>query len=299
MVRSHSFAVLRLSPSGARGERLNIGVLVFGEDGLEVRLAHRLDKVRAISSAVDQRTLRALASRLEQIDADGRLSGVDNPSARRKAIERVGPLSLSELGSFTSLNDIEYQYRLDSVLKALVEPEPAPKSFRPRKSKLLTELKAAFRLEKVLARRDENLLSHRIVSNLELAKGLVADLALRNGAMHVIETVDVSSDEVSPRKAVSDVAVAALVLEQARINYGDDFTRARLVYNATSAMEDLARPSLEAAAHQGTELVNWASGEDRNHFIDMILSLAVPYDADANSRPAAFPIDDIPRLRLR
>jgi hypothetical protein len=63
-------------------------------------------------------------------------------------------------------------------------------------------------------------------------------------------------NEDSLRKAISEIGVAALVLERARMKFGDDQTHAKLVYSASLLLEKIARPSLDAAAHQGTQLIN-------------------------------------------
>jgi hypothetical protein len=159
----------------------------------------------------------------------------------------------------------------------MVDAEPAHARLRAKRSKLLTQVKSSFRQERVLAKRDEKLDSHRIVSSFRLDEGLVADLVLRNGAMHVIETVDASGNEDSLRKAISEIGVAALVLERARMKFGNDQTHAKLVYSASSFLEKIARPSLDAAAHQGTQLINWASADERNKFIHSLTSMATPF----------------------
>ena len=161
-------------------------------------------------------------------------------------------------------------------MNLLVDPEAAPAKLVKKRTKLSTAFKAALRIERVLARKGESLSAHRVVSNVQIAEGLAADFVLKNGAMHIIETVDASSDEATLRKVVSDIAVSALVLEQARMTFGASNTKARLVYDASSIMERIALPSLEAAAHQGAELVNWASHDDRRALIVQISKLADP-----------------------
>jgi hypothetical protein len=96
--------------------------------------------------------------------------------------------------------------------------------------------------------------------------------------MHVIETVDATNPDVALRKIISDIAVSALTIEQARIVYGQSETNGRLVYNASSTAETAATPALEAAAHQGIELINWASDTDKTKFVHLISSLAVPFE---------------------
>jgi hypothetical protein len=109
-----------------------------------------------------------------------------------------------------------------------------------------------------------------------LDDGLIADLVLRNGAMHVVETVEASGGEESIRKTVAEVGIAALVLERARMRFGEKETKGRLVYSASAALEHIARPSLEAAEHQGAQLINWDSADDRAKFIQSLTILATP-----------------------
>ena len=163
-----------------------------------------------------------------------------------------------------------------SILKAMVDVEPAGRVHREKRSKLLTQIKRQFKIERVMAKKDEDLSSHRIIPSFEMDDGLVADLVLRNGAMHVVETVDASGGEKSFRKAVSEVGIAALVLERARMKFGKNQTKGRLVYSASPALERVAMPSLEAAEHQGAQLVNWDSADDRAKFIQSLTMLATP-----------------------
>lgn len=139
----------------------------------------------------------------------------------------------------------------------------------------MTSLKAAFRDEKVLAKKGEGLDSHRIVANEPLAEGLTADLALRNGAMHIVQTVDASNTERA-RKAIQEIGISALVFEQARIRYDNMETRPRLVYSANSQMESSISAALNVAEHQGADLINWESRDDRTRFVVDLSSLAEP-----------------------
>jgi hypothetical protein len=276
MVQSFKFAVVRLSPGGVRDERINVGLAVFSDDDIDVRLTPRLDKIRVLSAALDQEIIRELSDSIAQRDLETRVAGVLDANARRVSIGDVGPLVLSTLGTFTCSSEREYEARIESIFAAVINPEPAAPIVREKKSKVLTQLKKALREQKVLARNDEGLGSHRVVPNLLLADGLVADLVLKNGNMHVFETVDISSSQTTARKAVTDIAVSALVLEQARIVFGQNDTRARLIYEASSSVESAARSCLEAAAHQGAELINWASNSDKIKLVNSIALLAIP-----------------------
>ena len=77
---------------------------------------------------------------------------------------------------------------------------------------------------------------------------------------------------------------AALVFEQARIKFGDLETKPRLVYSATANMENSISPALHAAEHQGADLVNWDSRDDRTRFIVDISSLAEPAESQQRAK---------------
>lgn len=274
MAPSFKFSVVQLATEQDRGERLNVGVVVFNDDRLDVRVGRRLEKVRAISAAIEPDDVRRALEGMVTLDGKLRDRGAEL-NERLRFLSKLGPLTLSRFGEFEADGASTYEARVASILKALVDAEPAPMRPKEKRSKLLTQMKRIFRDEKVLAKRDEDLSSHRIVPGYEVAEGLTADLVLKNGAYHVVETVDASGDESTVRKAISEIGVAALVLERARMKFGDG-TSARLVYEASSSLERVAMPSLEAAAHQGAELVNWASAADRGKFVHYLSSLATP-----------------------
>jgi hypothetical protein len=284
MDRYYKFAIVRFAPDELRGEQLNIGVAVLGDSYFEVRSTRRLDRVRSISGALDLNSLSALLKNLSSIDADNREAGKLTIEQRLAELGKVGPLKLSEPGTFRSSDPKTLQDRITSILKRYVEPEPTLSRPRPKKSRVLTEVRSMLKKQRVLAQKHEDLDSHRIVPNFELDEGLTADFVLRNGAFHVVETVDVLGDQSAYKKAVADIAVSALVLERARMRFGEEATKGRIVYSAPAAMERVAQPSLEAAAHQGAELINWASETDRMRFIQGLAILAVPLDKKRKQR---------------
>lgn len=275
MAHCYKFAIVRLFPDAVRGEQLNIGVVVFSDHGLDVRISRKLDKVRAVSAAIDVDTLRELVENLNGLDERLRAIG-SNDATRLSVLSHVGPVSLSPMGTFEAADAIMYEARVTAILKSQVDPEPAPPRLRKKRSILLTQVKDLFRRERVLAQKNETLDAHRIIPSFELDEGLVADFVLKNGMMHVIETVDATGGVESLNKAVSAIAVSALVLERARMKYGADKTQARLVYSAAASLERGAMPSLDAARHQGAELINWASADDQRRFVHSLSSLATP-----------------------
>jgi len=275
MAHSYSFAIVRLGTNDARDERLNVGLAVFG-DKLDVRIGRRVDKVHALSAGIEVATLRDLISNLAQMDETLQHGRIADVTERHTELRVLGPLSLSPLGTFVADTATDYEARVSSIVKAMVDVEPAPRVIREKRSRLLTQVKRIFKQERVLAKKDEDLSSHRIVTAFELDDSLVADLVLRNGSMHVVETVDATSEGETAKRAISEVAVSALVFERARMRFGKDSTKGKLVYSASATLERIAKPSLEAVENQGAQLVNWDSADDRTKFIHSMSMLATP-----------------------
>ncbi len=278
MARFTKYAVARFSSHPVRDERLNIALVVFNDDGLDIRMGKRLDKVRAISGMADIGELRDRFEKIVELDQALINSGDKTAEARWQILTELGLADLSNISDLECSTKVVYENSINLLMKGLVEPEPSKLRGNVKKTRLLATVKLALRREGVLARPGENISDHRVVPNVPLAEGLVADLVLKNGAMHVVETIDASSQDSSARRIVTDIALSALVLEQARISFGEQETRANLIYNASSSTESIAMPSLRAAAHQGANLINWQSHDDQRQFITYLSSLAIPYE---------------------
>ncbi|MEO1969262.1 MAG: DUF3037 domain-containing protein [Sphingomonadaceae bacterium] len=269
-----SYAIIQIGDD-QRGERLNAGVAFFTDGGLDVRFPRRLEKLRALSSSLDLDKVRDSLFALSEYDQPAAKSGA-SVEDRIVHLSSLSAFHFSGISQFVAPSADAYESWARRLLSIFVEPEPAiPTKFK-RRTRLTTSIKKAFRDQRILARRGEDLNAHRVIADFHIADGLSADFVLKNGAMHVIETVDASSDVITLRKAVSEIAISALVLEQARMTFGERKTQARLIYDASASIEKLASPSLEAAAHQGAKLINWASHDERRSLIVQLEHLAEP-----------------------
>jgi hypothetical protein len=276
MARCYKFSLLRVVASPPRDERLNVGLAVILEGSLDVRVLRSLGKLNALSLAFDSETVRSAADRLKDLDRSFSAPG-DSDEIRLARLAELAPFEFSPIAHFYAQSPEAYEQQISFALKSFVEPEPAPKAaIRGKATKLAVSLRRAFRKDRILAQRGEDLGAHRVVPNVALAPGLVADFVLKNGAMHVIETVDASGDASTAIRAIKDIALSALTIEQARMSYGDNATIGRLVYHASAEAEALATSALLAAEHQRIELLNWASADDQRKLLTTISTLAIP-----------------------
>ena len=298
MARSFDFAVAQFRTRSLRDERLNVAVVVLTPE-LRVYVPKSLDKLKAISSALHIEDVREAVERLPELDRLIGNSGLQAAAKRFAALSTVAPVSFCSIGQFHAENDEAYNRLVAQLLKQLVEPEQPPaKAPKLKATRLFADVKKAFASERVMARKGEGLEAHRIVANHRLAEGLDADLLLKNGAMHVVQTVDASSDEASITRARNEIAVSALVFEHARMTYVEP-TKARLIYRASSSNERHLSPSLQAAEHQGAELINWESRDCRTRLIVELSSLAEPLaDVAPSSRIKGINASVQPRFKL-
>lgn len=174
MAHSYKFALIRLSSGDNRDERLNVGLAVFLENGLDIRVASKLDKVRALSAALDPNEVKTLIQGMSDLDQRMLDAGVRETTRRREILGKGSPASFSSFGEFFAADQSAYEDRISSIIRDLVEPEPAPKIFRAKRSRLLTQVKQKLKTDRVLAIKGEGLSSHRVVPNLELGSGLIA-----------------------------------------------------------------------------------------------------------------------------
>lgn len=276
MAHSYKYAIAQLRAHPNRDERLNLAIVVFNSNEIRVHSARNLEKIRAISAALEPRSVEQALLNLVVLDGNSVGDGIVDAEERLRALSSLSPLGFSEWGRFFAEDASSYEQTVSRLLLQLVEPEPAlAKPKATKKSKLLSSIKAALRAERILAQKGEGLESHRIVMNEQLADGLNADMLLKNGALHVVQTVDASITERA-RKAIQEIGVSALVFEQARIRFGEGDINPRLIYAASSQLEGSIGPALHAAQHQGAELINWESQNDRTKFVVDMSSLAEP-----------------------
>ncbi|PKB19188.1 hypothetical protein B0I00_1418 [Novosphingobium kunmingense] len=297
MAKSCKFAVIKFASHAQRDERLNVGLLVDRDGVLEVFHSNKLDKLRAISAAIEPADI--ISDIVELPDLANKLGG--RPFENSKVLENLSNLtsfSFVQQGSFDCSTNEIYLYCVSDLLRRYVEPEPAVlRPVKKRSSKLRQDIRKALLSEKIMARREEGLDSHRVIYKHELSQGVVADFVLQNGAMHVVESVDATSDSVSLHRCLYEIAMSALTFEHARINFENQHVRPRLIYSSNAEIEAAISPSLYAAQHQGAEVINWESAEQRAKFITNFVSLAEPVDT-AETRPSLFHASALPTRKL-
>ncbi len=85
MARTYDFAVLRLEPDAVRGEVVNVGLVIFNETGVDVRVGEVLTRARALHRDFGPEAIKSAVPFLEKVGT------VPLPPAERhRTLSRIG-----------------------------------------------------------------------------------------------------------------------------------------------------------------------------------------------------------------
>lgn len=270
MAHTFDFAVLRLVPDVARGESVNLGVVIFRDGEIDVRLGEVLTRARTLFPELTDNDLDSAVAILK------RLGNVALSSRERhRALASVGAFALGDLGSF-SVNDERpesYQSQVEMLLATFVA---APRSTVLRAkgpSRLATEVRKVFRKEKVLATiGDVGAISeHKIVPEWPIPSrpSIRADLALRNSVMRVCELVDLDLVDDGPPPPALFEGVVTLDVAQREVQAEQRVFAYRAKGPAARIDEALAIARMHAS-----EVVDWNRPDQRESFIHQWVTAA-------------------------
>lgn len=202
------YAVISDYPYRQRTEHVHIGLLVFRPDGeVRIHLGTDLRKVRAIYPRAKMEAIRAWESELPS-----RLKGATIENAHAILSLCGSDWRLSETtGRLAYDTEDNYLHRVRMALMNLVDPVAPAKEAREATSRLFTDLKQTFRSKGWLGK---NIDAHEIVPRFSLGPEVTAEFALKNGRLHVIETLDLRTSNPSTKR--TEAHSKALVFDMAR-----------------------------------------------------------------------------------
>lgn len=196
------YGVISHYPHANRTEHVCIGIVVFRHDG-EVRahLGDDLRKLRAIDPRANLEKVRSWEAELPEL-----VRGMSMEAAHQ-FLQHFGTWRLSEvLGAFRYDSEAQYQVRVQNALLSLVAPTDRPRLQREPKSRLHVDLKDSFQIKGWLGR---DIDAHQIVSRYPIGPEVTAEFALKNGRLHVIETLDLRTANTSQKRTEAQAKALA------------------------------------------------------------------------------------------
>lgn len=269
-MRHYDYAILRLIPDASRGEVVNVGMVVFRDRDVDVRVTPSLTKARALSAWVNPEHLRQLPEAIPP-------AIVHLPTRELQMFALQGlfqPVTVDEqLGRFIAGNADDYEARVQETLAAYVVPEPRTnRQLSTPTSRLHKDLREWFRRHGLLAASAEAIATHRVVPRYPIAPtaGIYAEFAIKNGVYRITETVDFRVKDLDSRKG-NEAAAKAVALIEARAALGKETTRYAIV-----AARDYSRvqASLNLLGRHAEHVLIRDSAEDMNFYAQVISKAA-------------------------
>lgn len=265
------YFVLLAVPDQVRGESLNVGIVAFLEKDVKVFVGTDHWRLRALHPNFGILDISKWAHELES-----ELQTLPSNEARRFFLSVVGgPITIDEepgqliADSLTSLDDL-----IHALLKRLVStPEktfslPAINTITPR-SKLNSQLKNWFRSSRIFSSKVSDLNKGKVVSGYPVSadEDLFADFALKNGAIHIIETMDLRGVDRPTKSLRGEAGWKSILLDQAGKILSSDTKRIAVV----SADDYSAfRPLIGMMERYADDLISMESASDRQRLADFV-----------------------------
>lgn len=267
MDRIVEYAILRFVPATYRGEQINVGVVVFDKERLDVRIHIQPSLIKALGT--DPSKLEWISSYLRETD-DPKLPIEE----RWSRLCRFPGFALSDRGFLCAETDEQYEFRIDRIRSDYVD-RPRPTATRRRSTSLFRQLHTVFREYNVMGRHAEDVSRHKVVSNVPVgpAGKLHVDFLVKNGQYHATETADFRTSSDAGTAELKDAALASVTLQYARDQLGKH-THCYFVYAASPLTESSISPALQLADRAADDVFNIESGEDRRRYFDLILAAA-------------------------
>lgn len=268
------FSLVRYQPDMQRQEVVNVGVVVFADSGPLVSLASNQGKLLALDPNFRLARLYDQGKRLQ----DAMRTLWEDRTSVDELIHSFGTggsLSLSPPGMLDSENR-SIEVIVEELQKDLVSAPVRSRSREPKTSRLHTELRQVFRQARILGSAPSDISKHLIVPNFPIDTdiGLFAEFALRNGKLHVTETVDFRTSTTAAKK--QEAQAKTLILVEALERLGPvDLRRYVVVTGASSQVQ----ASMNLLERYSDDFIVRESAQDWQRYVDTMHKAAKPDDS--------------------
>lgn len=254
----YEYQLIILEPDMMRGERVNVGLIVYHENRVDIRMPSSQPKLRGIDPAYTPHVIEKEKARLSE------MASVDSVLFRQVS-QALGPLHTSEVGWFDAGTGDEYDARVNDLLQRLVLA-PKRKVKRAPVSRLANALKNEFRRKGFLGKGPEDIGKHRIIPSYTISEeeGLRADFAYKNGVYHVTTVADLRSKNASMTEKQGRGALKAITMLEGKKRLGG---KAYAIYAAQRDQERELMPVITMLGeYSDGNIFNALSGDDMTSY---------------------------------
>lgn len=257
--------IVEYVPYPHRNERVAIGLIAFLPNGrVRAHLATALRKVSAVDPSCD---IEALREGLDGIASEL----TTQPAHLDLYVSGVGPLRVAPTAGFITFDTSEdYDRAIRWALDVVAEPVRSQEQReRASVSRLFLEMKSVFAAHDWLAKPGQDIHDHRIVPRYALSpeEGLTLDFALKNGALHALQTTDFRvASHVNQRRVEAQAKVLTLGVAPQLIGAG----RAQGLLVVAGSEQPEAKRVIRLAERVADRIFVHESSRDMQDMMDLL-----------------------------
>jgi hypothetical protein len=266
------YSVLQAFPSRDRHELVAVGLVILRDGAWDVRMLPSPEKLLALNPFFPTSGLVNIRKTVIAM-----LEGASNFEVARARFSRYGndPGLQPFVGQFQAIDDAQYESRVSLIMQRLVLPPELTKSVEVKakvQSRLRIKLRRQFKNEGLFSNNVEDIGNHKVVGPYPIIaeQGLFAEFALKNGAMHITETIDFDVQKGSLRSKSLEAQAKTLILSAATKQFGQDTKRYIII---SGSQRKHAKPSINLLDEQG-DVFAVESSEDMGRYFELIHSAA-------------------------
>lgn len=255
MTNIFKYSIIRVEPDLRRGERVNVGIVIFKKDSVDVRILDSRKATMLASTGWDTH-IRDFTSHLETFQ-----NILPSPEDIAKAVSGLDPqINLTSIGWFKANSEVGYEAEITRLGKALVKRPPQFRS--KRDSSVATEITSKFKSALIMAGRNDDIGSGLVIKNylVDADTELTADFALKNGRLHLTSTLDLTSS--APQ--FNTAAKKAITLDMAKRR--DANVKAYGVYAIAPGREQEVKEHIAILGDYSDEIFNWHDPSQREKY---------------------------------
>ena len=266
------YSLILINPTIDRLDTVVGGAIFHSFRGWDVRVAESAQKMQAIDPSFPSSKLLQTHSIASEV-----VRGVDDFTTLRAQFERSrwGILVDGFVGSFAYEDEADYQGQVRAVLRESVNPpsiaiaNAAPIS--RRRNVVRRKLRDQFKAGGFWSRKHDDIEQHRVVEQypISIDNGIIADFALRNGVMHITETIDFEVQSLKGKK--TEAQAKTLVLSESLKVFGNT-TKTYVV--AAGASRSDARQSVKLLGEYG-HVYALESSSDMKAYVDTMTAASL------------------------
>lgn len=261
------YALIRYTPNPKRGETINVGLVVFRETGVDVRILASHAKVRMIDGISSQSDIDKLKTSMQILTQKA-----STPDEQYQLLSGfTSGLFLSNKAPFALDELIQYEDKVTKLFSDLVKPFASKEKpiYIPR---LATDIKNKFESLDLLAKDTSELSNHKIVHNYPLSEktGLYADFLLKNGIYHLSEVVDFNKHTTQVKLRETSLKVMTFMAGKKELN---EPVNCYFVYTASAQKETEIINHLNLVEDYSDKMFNLSSKEDYRNYFTLISEL--------------------------